>query len=564
MAAHNGGTLDVPLQYKAGITPNLDAIDFRPDGSPSDLPMLAEGVIAGTWADVFPAYAGPAHTGGILRTFDGDWYDRIHVIPLAFNLGNVLQNQSRTAEVWNANFVSRTLNDIIETDTEGIALTGGPGAPPVVYGPLESSIYTFTVTLDGPLSIDASFLFDFDTQDLTVTLIGTRAIVFAFEPQLPLAETLEWRTDVLESYGGAEQRIMVRHRPRRKFQMDYLLSDRNEISRALNGLYGRVGGVFAVPVWWDVRNVTADVPLGGTTVLVDTTFADFRDGGFAILWRASDDFEVVEIDTVSPTQFTLTRPTDQAHPSLTTVAIPVERCLIDDPTSTSRWANGVTRIEAKWTSEEPKDLSAVDGELTIYRGLPVLSDLNFIDGDDVTEPIESKAVVIDNKSGPAAKSYRRRFPRIISAKGWQPETAAELWAVRKLLHALRGRQRSFWLPTFREDFVLTTTVGPAATTMLVEFVDYERFIDTNEPLGDIAIYLTDGTTFFREVTNVEPGVGGDEQLTISSALGITVNPADVLRISYLVRSRLDTDSVTITHDGLGRARIVAPTVGVLA
>jgi hypothetical protein len=357
---------------------------------------------------------------------------------------------------------------------------------------------------------------------------------------------------------------MVRHRPRRKFQMDYLISQRNEVSRALNGLYGRVGGVFAVPIWWDVRNLTSDVSIGGTTVFVDTNYADFRDGGFAILWRASDDFEVVEIDTVSPTQFTLTRPTDQAHPSLTTVVMPVERCLIADETPTTRRPNGVTSIEARWESEEPRDLSATDGELTIYRGLPVLGDLNFVDGNEVAEPIQSKAVVIDNKSGPAAKSYRRRFPRIISAKGWQPETPAELWAVRKLLHALRGRQRSFWLPTFREDFVLTATVGPAATTMLVEFVDYERFIDTNEPLGDIAIYLNNGTTFFREVTNVEPGIGGTEQLTISSALGITVNPSDVLRISYLVRSRLDTDSVTITHDGLGRARIVAPTVGVLA
>lgn len=564
MAAYTGGLLDTLLDAKAGITTNLDSVAHFPDGSWSDLPVLIQDAFVGSWADVIPSYAGPAHTGGLMRTFDADWYDRIHVIPLAFDLGNVLQNQTRTAEVWNANFVNRTLNAITETGTDGITLTGGPGTPPVVYLPLQSEIYTFTVTLDGPLAIDASYLFDFDTQDLTVTLVGNRAIVFAFEPQLPVTEILEWRTDLLESYGGAEQRIMVRHRPRQKFDFTYLLSARNEISRALNGLYGRVGGVFAVPLWWDVRNLTSDVSLGATTIPVVTDYADFRAAGFAILWRASDDFEVIEIDTVSPTQLTLTRPTDQAHPALTTYVIPVHRCLAADPVDSARRANGVTTIDVEWQSQDPTDLSALDGELTLYRGLPVLNDLNFMEGDEVAEPIESKAVVIDNKTGPSARSYRRRFPRIVTAKGWQPETSAELWAIRKLIYALRGRQRSFWLPSFREDFVLTATVGASATTLLVEPVDYERFIDTNEPLGDIAIYLNNGSVFFREVTDVQPGGGGTEQLTISASLGVTVNPADILRISYLMRARLDTDAISITHSGLGRAQITVPVVGVLA
>jgi hypothetical protein len=39
---------------------------------------------------------------------------------------------------------------------------------------------------------------------------------------------------------------------------------------------------------------------------------------------------------------------------------------------------------------------------------------------------------------------------------------------------------------------------------------------------------------------------------------------DVLRISYLVRSRLDTDAVVISHSGLGRAQVAVPVVGVLA
>jgi hypothetical protein len=148
-------------------------------------------------------------------------------------------------------------------------------------------------------------------------------------------------------------------------------------------------------------------------------------------------------------------------------------------------------------------------------------------------------------------------------KGWAPETAQELWLIRQLLYALRGRQRSFWMPTYREDFVLTDPVGSTSTTLLMEQVGYERYIDTSEPLGDIAIYLLDGSVFFREVTDVQPGVGDTEQFTIDSSLGVAVDPTDILRISYLVRSRLDSDSVSIIHRGLGRAQINVPVVGII-
>lgn len=553
------------LHYKDGITPNLDAIAYLPDGSWSTRPVVLEGGLSGASAVGTLSFGEGAFDGVVTQTFDGDWYHRVHLLPMAIALGDVLQSQVRTFEVWNANFTSKTLSSIVETDTDGIVLSGGPGAPPIVYGPLSSFVYTLTVGVDGPFSIDASYFFDWaGTNDVTLSVTGKRAVLFIFEPQLPAAEQLEWLTDVQESYGGAEQRIMVRHKPRQWLDFTYLISNPAEVARAQNTLYGRVGTTVAVPVWWDLRPLLADISIGGTVVSVSTAYADFRAGSFAVLWRSSSDFEVVEIDTVAPTQLTLSRPTELAHAAVSTVVIPLRRCLAPDPLPTSRYGNGVTTYQIAWQSIEPTDLSATDGELTLYAGLPVLNDRNFMSGAQVEEPIQSKAVLIDNKTSAAPDSRRRRFPRILTVKGWAPESAADSWAVRKLIYALRGRQRSFWLPTFRRDLNLTATVGPAATTLLVSPVEYERYIDGQDPLGHVAIYLTNGTVFFRQITNVEPGLGGTEQLTINAPLGVTVNPADILRISYLMRARLDTDRIEITHHGLGRMQVTVPVVGVLA
>src|SRR5690606_652011 len=200
------------LTGKAGISSNLDSLAFFPNGSPSSEPD----VVPTAPGDGANTYTGPsffvANWGGaVLRTFEGDFYERIHVLPGTFVLGNVLQTATRTFEVWNAHFTSKTLSAINEVGTEGIALTGGPGDPPIVYGPLRSAVYTATVGLDGPLSINASYEFDFAAaNNVFVVLTGARAVIFAFEPQLPITERLEWLTDLQESYGGAEQRIMVR------------------------------------------------------------------------------------------------------------------------------------------------------------------------------------------------------------------------------------------------------------------------------------------------------------------------------------------------------------------
>lgn len=554
----------VCLHYKAGITPNLDEVAHFPDGSRSPVPIMLDEHLIGETTYSLPATPlGTPATGYRTATYDGDFYHRIHLTPIKFDLGNVLQAESRTFEVWNAHFSAKTLDGITEDGADGLVLSGGPMDPPVVFGPLRSHAYTLTITLDGPLAIEAAYEFDFDgANDVTLVVVGSRAVIFAFEPQLPIGERLEWLTDVQEAYSGAEQRVMVRHKPRQTIEATYLLHEQNEVSRALNTLYGRVGGTIAVPTWWDLRPLLADVAAGGTTVPVDTTHADFRDGGFALLWRSSSDFEVVQIDSVADIELVLVRPLEGDHAAVSTVVVPLQRCLAPDPLPTKRRGVGVTTLEIAWASIEPVDLTLPDEDLTIYRGLPVLDDINFMDGTELSEPIQSGALLVDNETGPGARSFRRRrMPRIVTMKGWAPETPAEVGTLRRLLHALRGRQRSFWLPTFRNDFQLTTAIGSTDVALFVMGAEYQRFIDRASPLGDIAIYLRDGTVFYREIVDVMPGTGA-EQLVIDSALGTAVQPEDVARISYLMRARLDSDVVAIQHLGLGRAQAFVPVVGV--
>lgn len=501
-----------------------------------------------------------AHSGAF-ATIGEEWYNRIHVLPGRLDLGNLLTEQVHTVEVWNAHFSDRTLDDILEVGTEGITVVK-PFEEPAVYGPLQSELYEYTISREGPAAIAATYTFDFTSEMPVLIITGDRVIVFPFSAERPVLEDLEFLTTIYEAYDGSEQRVKARELARQSYRMSYKRPDPRETAEMLNTVFGNIGLAFGVPMWQDVRRLTADVVATGTAVPISTAHADFRDGGLAILWQSPSSFEVVEIDAVQPTQLDLVRPLQQNHDALDTYVTPLRICLAGDPVQHSRTPSGLTTLSATWRSLEDTDLSVGDGELTIYRGAPVLDDPNFMD-ERLGESIIGKVDVIDYDTGVIQSVRRRLAPELSTAKRWDTDDPEAAFDVRRLLYALRGRQRAFWLSTFREDFFLVATIGPTDTSIEVEPVKYPRFVDTQEPLGDIAIYLNDGSVFYREITASQELPGGNEQLDISSSLGQSVAPGDVLRISYLVRSRLNSDRVTITHRRPGSVVVTVPVAGVM-
>ena len=154
------------------------------------------------------------------------------------------------------------------------------------------------------------------------------------------------------------------------------------------------------------------------------------------------------------------------------------------------------------------------------------------------------------------------MPEVSTQKTWMFENAAGSFKLRKLLYALRGRQRSFWLPTFRHDFLLAAQIGASSTNLEVLPVEYGRFVSEQPPFNHIGIYLNSGAVFFRQITG-HSTIGSNEQISINSALGQVVNPSDVRFICFLVRSRLASDRVQIEHRRLGAITVSVSVVGLI-
>ena len=268
-------------------------------------------------AAVAPSFlAVPAQSlaGVALRSFGLDFFDRLHITTTLLDLGNVVGLQSRTITVWNAFRRVQTLADIAETGVDGITFTGG-GVPPYDFPVLGEVTYSITVSPEGPPTVDATFVWDFAPYDLTLRVTGSRVTAWSFEPDWssPVVERLEWKTDLLQSFDGSEQRGALRLGPRASWEFESFFTGADR-RRAETVMWGWGARVWALPIWTDGLDLGADLPLGSTEILLDTAGRDYSAGSLAMILADSDSFEVLEVDSVAADRIVLRRPTIAAWP----------------------------------------------------------------------------------------------------------------------------------------------------------------------------------------------------------------------------------------------------------
>ncbi len=147
------------------------------------------------------------------------------------------------------------------------------------------------------------------------------------------------------------------------------------------------------------------------------------------------------------------------------------------------------------------------------------------------------------------------FP--VAGHAWWMRGRKERADFRALLYLLKGRQGEIWLPSYQRDLSLAALVAPAATTMDIETTGYTLYLVGQLNRKDIRIELKNGTVLYRRITGSTTVDANTERLSIDSALGVQVAPAQVRRISYMALSRLNSDSIDIMHVNAGNGLATA-------
>jgi hypothetical protein len=484
------------------------------------------------------------------RSFVELWYDRVHVLPVNLALGNVTGAELHTVEVWNAHADARELSEVTSGGAEGLALATDA---PRTFAPLESRTFALTVSASGPISFAELFTFHFPGELRTLTVTGSRVIVFAFRPNWAstVNEGFAYLTDIDTARDGTEQRRSIRSRPRRTFEFSPLLSSALQRRRFDSALAGWQHRKFAVPVWPDVTDLDTDAGEGATVVACDTRFRDFDAGGLLIFWRDFDEFETAEIEAVSDEGVTLTRGTLRAWPSGTSV-LPLRLANLPASLQVTKLTSTVAapRVVFALDAAEVSTRRAVAQARTYYRGLDVYTRLDS-HNDDPAIDYERTLDVLDFQTGVSRQDSPTKGTVTVSDFRAVFSSRDEIADFLAWLNTRRGRCSAVWVPTWDFDFQLAEPVNAAADAMIVEARDYARMYcdESGAPADharDIMFVTHDGSIFFRRITGAAESEDGEtETLNLDTAFGVDLSPDDVDRVCFLKLRRLDVDAIQL-------------------
>ena len=531
----------------AGLTPALDTRDavLQPFGN-----QLSAAQITGQYtAHGAIGVSSKVRQGDRTPTFFDDWYQRIHVTPAQLAMGNVVSVQTRMIAIWNAWLnTPQTLSAFAEQGADGITITA-PVSAPAVFGPGQEIDWTISIGSDGPPVVDAVLTWTFTgLSPVTAEVTGNRITAWSQPPDWGgdgVTENLAWLTDIITPVTGVEQRRQLRIAPRRTFDFDTILTA--QARRFMEAsLFDWSARTWALPIWADGSVLGSDVLQGDATIAVDTSNRDYVQGGLAMIIGDATTYEIVEVDSVTADSLALLHPTANAWPLGTARIYPVRTTRLASYPTLTRHTSDYSTVSPSFITVEPCDWTA-DAGTAGYRSFPVFerrpnttqeptSTYNRLTV--ITDPGPG-LVDVDDTAGVGVPSHTHRFV----LDGGAPDRAA----LRSMLYALAGRAGAIWVPTWTDDLVLLGQVANGAQTIDVEWSGYTRFLQGQIGRRDIRIELNDGTVRYRRLIGWTELDANTERLSLDTALDVAFGPVDVREISYLTLSRLDNDTIKMTH-----------------
>lgn len=409
---------------------------------------------------------------------------------------------------------------------------------------MQSRRYTFAASNRGAPLIDARYQFVFAggvTIQLMVT--GRRVVVFGVRPDWSqgMTERLEWLTELLTAHDGTEQRIRLRKLPRRLFEYTFLIEGQ-DVRLLEHWLFAWGARVYCLPVWTDITVLTETLLVGSNTIMVaDTDTSDYHPGGLAVLWRSNRQHEAVEIASIIGNTLTLTLPLNNTWPAGTRV-YPARLVRLEGEAAVTRPTDTLATGRCRFTVEDLDSPTITAAGIT-YRGCRVW-DQSPNRSTDLEETWRRKLAVIDYQTGLPTVDDESASPLIGRTLTWLLTNRQHVTAFRQWLIEQAGRANPFWLPTFATDLVVNRPIAATAEGVIVFNVGYARFIAADPLRRDIVLRTTAGT-FYRRITGANEIDEQEELLSLESPLGITLQPAQCLQISYLELTRLDQDAVEL-------------------
>jgi len=364
--------------------------------------------------------------------------------------------------------------------------------------------------------------------------------------------THEFRTDIITSRSGREQRNALRAEPRKSLSfLSTCSADRYRVMQRQvsvgQGTAWYVGDV-------TVAVHTADVvPAGADTVEVDDVPFWLVEDAPVVLVSGSLHV-LATVSEIDGSEVTFDGAFDVAWPAGTAV-VPACLAYLDVGLSGSVKTNNLVELMVNFTVDPGTGLveppSSPD---VVFNGREV-----FLKRPNWRESVTSKLVSgredLDYGRGPLAHFLPVEFPEGDLQATYVGKSVAEIEAIRKFFVRMKGQQGEFYMPSWMQDIEPKQDLVNGQATITVKGTEFADAYGDDTVHRALVVIKTDGTMLYRKVSAVAIS-GSDSRITCTTNWPSNIPLASISAVSWMPVWRLLSDSLTIEWVTSGVAQTV--------
>lgn len=369
-----------------------------------------------------------------------------------------------------------------------------------------------------------------------------------------LKETYEFRTEIITSRSGKEQRRALRTTPRRSVGYDSIVTD--DALRRMEGQLARSQESLMLGADF-VRGVktTSALPITGNTVQVRSVPAWLTVGAkVALSYRRTS--RLFTVQNIAGTTLTFIEPAEVGFGAGSRISRVVAG-YVEPSLQTTRVTGTVATVATVFEPDpatEPVDEGAIDPSAWFDGREIFMARPNWTRSPTVTFAHDIETV--DYGRGRTRRFTPVTFGTTTRQATYLGRSIAEMDSVRQFFARRKGRRGEFYLPTWSDDMVLAAPV-PAMTNQM-RIAGRQVFDDYSSDTARRSILAVnkDGSAIAFKFDSITLS-GGDSVLHLTDTFPFDILPSDVKQVCWLQLSRFASDTLTVewVSDGVAQCAL---------
>lgn len=478
----------------------------------------------------------------IAKSFGTYFFDNVFLAPATTDAGVVVPGAEFSFELWHSSTTPRQLAGITQMGAFGIELSG------VKSGSLASfESFDYKVSLNqanGPVDYTAAF--DFGTGSAysfnlkaSMALVMPERIDWSTQPEM----SIQYLTEVIESFDGTEQRIALRDTPRMSLSCMYSMTDAQQYQ--FDNKLATSFGSMLVPLWPLQCRLARSISVGDARITLAEVSAHLASSE-TVLISEHDRHEVLSIELVDGLTVTLTSLAKNDF-SESAIVVPLRIAYPTDESNSTSLLRGFDQHTITYDLDETqiqKPAPVDDFERLNSRPVfPFRPDRS----KDVTTQYNRLRETLDPLIGARSIYDRARGSVKVLGQSFTFFSEAERQRFEDFAELMNGAQGEFYIEGPGQAFELREDIVVPTYKFKIKSSGYSNFANSHSLATNIAIKLYNGITIYKTILSATINPDGTETITIKESTN-NLKISDIETIVPLYLARFDSDEFRYIFD----------------